>query len=171
MSEWMESPYVMAAGAALVVGLLAGVFRAGRWYGAVNSDREAFKDFMKGVRDDLGAIRASIERILHRLPAGTVAHTSPLALTELGREVSEELDARGWAERTAPEFAERTRGEDPYTVQETCFEAAAGPFDADLEAKIRSCAYERGLEREQVVKVLAIELRDRLPEARSEQQG
>ena len=178
MSEWMGSPLWWAV--ALAAGTL--LFKLGSWYTAVNSDRDSFKAFMKTVQDKFDRIddqfaavhakfdqvHASIEKILHRLPAPTIAHSSPLSLTDLGQEVSQELDARGWAERAAPGMAADAKGMDPYTIQQTCFDRLGGDFDfgPDLEAKIRSCAYERGIDREQVVRVFAIELRDKLLEGR-----
>ena len=158
MSDWMAWPYMVPAG----IAVLALVFGVGKWVGGVNSDRGSFNAFMKGVQDDLGSIRASIEKILHRLPPVTVAHSSPIALTDLGRKVSRELDAPGWARRTAPKLVAGIEGQDRYAIQETCFEYVGGKLDADMEARVRSCAYENGLDREQVVRVLAVELRDRL---------
>ena len=178
MSEWMGSPLSWAV--ALAAGTL--LFKLGSWYNAVNSDRDSFKAFMKTVQDKFDRIddqfaavhakfdvvHASIQKILFRMSSPTVAQSSPLSLTDLGREVSQELDARGWAERTAPGMAAHTKGMDPYTIQQTCFEHFRADFDfgPDMEARIRSCAYERGIDREHVVRVFAIELRDKLLEGR-----
>ena len=160
MNDWMAWPYMVPAGLAV----LALVFGIGRWVGGVNSDRDSFKAFMKVVQGELERIRTSIEQILHRLPPTTIGHSSPIALTDLGQKVSHELDAPGWAERTAPELVADIEGQDPYTIQQTCFEYVGDELDADMEAKVRSCAYENGLDREQVVNVLAVVLRDRLLE-------
>ena len=58
------------------------------------------------------------------------------------------------------------RDRDPCTIQEACFKYVADEFqpDADMEAKIRLCAFENGIDRDQVVRVLAVELRDQLLE-------
>ena len=160
MNDWMAWPYMVSA----VIVVLALIFGIGKWVGGVNSDRDSFKTFMKGVQGELERIRASIEQILLRLPPVTVAHSSPIALTDLGEKVSHELDAPGWAERTAPKLVADIEGQDSYMIQQTCFEYAGDKLDADMEARVRSCAYENGLDREQVVNVLAVVLRDRLLE-------
>ena len=153
----------------LVMALLAAVgliFTIGKWVGGVNSDRKSFKEFMTEIRKEIIKIHDNIKGILDRLPPTTIARSSPLTLTSLGRHVSQALDARGWAEQTAPTLADRTKGQDPYTIQEACFTYVADEFqpDAGMEAKIRACAFENGIEREQVVRVLAVELRDQLLE-------
>ena len=53
----------------------------------------------------------------------------------------------------------------PYEVQELCFKYMNGdefvPRD-DVRTLILQCAFDKGLKREQVLDVIAIELRDRL---------
>ena len=161
MKDFAVSPLTVMA----LVTAIGLVFAIGKWVGGVNSDRKTFKEFMREIKNEISKIHDNIGKILDRLPAATIAHSSPLTLTSLGRQVSQELDARGWAERTAPTLADRVRGQDRYTIQETCFEYVDDEKfqpDADMEAKIRSCAFENGIDREQVIKVLAIELRDQL---------
>lgn len=163
MKDFVISPLMVTALLA-AIGL---IFTIGTWVGGVNSDRKSFKEFMNKIQNEINKIQDNIEKILVRLPPPTtIACSSPLALTSLGQHVSQELDARGWAERTAPTLADRAKGQDPYTIQEACFKYIADEFqpDADMEAKIRSCAFENGIDRDQVVRVLAVELRDQLLE-------
>ena len=162
MKDFVISPLVVTA----LLAAIGIIFAIGTWVGSVNSDRKSFREFMKEIQNEISKIHDSIESILVRLPPTTIARSSPLTLTSLGQHVSQELDARGWAERTAPTLADRAEGQDPYTIQEACFKYVADEFqpDADMEAKIRSSAFENGIDRDQVVRVLAVELRDQLLE-------
>ena len=54
----------------------------GKWQEEVDTDRKAFKDFMKEIRQD-------IKKILERLPQRTIESTSPLRLTDLGKKISQ----------------------------------------------------------------------------------
>lgn len=52
----------------------------------------------------------------------------------------------------------------PHQIHDACFEYVDGELkpSSEMEAVIRSCAYENGVKREDVLEVMAIELRDRL---------
>lgn len=152
VSQWLVNPLVW-------IGLVALVFGIGRWVGNVNSDRKSFKEFMNEVRDD-------IKKILDRLPPPLpVTAGSPLTLTDLGRQISQRLSAGALADDLVPVLRERTKGKDPYEIQELCFAYVRDGYEPpqELEVLIRRCAYENALKREQVLDVLAaVELRDRL---------
>lgn len=143
--------------------LAGAIFGAGKWVGAVNSDRASFKEFMAEVRDD-------IKEILQRLPARTVTGGSPLRLTDLGRKISEHLGAAAIARDLADEFRDRVAGKPEHEIQETCFDFIENRYvpAKDVDALIRASAYENGIEREQVLRVIAIEMRDRLLQLKTE---
>ena len=151
MDSWWVIPSIIVS--ALAVGAL--IFRVGKWVGSVESDRKDFREFIKEVRDD-------IKEILGRLPPSSVARGSPLQLTDLGRSISETLSAREWAEKTASAIADRAQDKQPYEIQEFCFDYIKKEFSpaAELETRIGMCAYENGIDRDEVLNVLAIELRD-----------
>ncbi len=71
-----------------------------------------------------------------------------------------------WAIRTAPDLEERIDGLEAFEIQRFCFDHTAKPgtFDDRMTRAIQKSAYERGVREEQVVRVLAIELRDKLLE-------
>ena len=155
MDSWWVIPSIIVS--ALAVGAL--IFRVGKRVGSVEPDRKDFREFIKEVRDD-------IKEILGRLPPSSVARGSPLPLTDLGRRISETLSAREWAEETASAIADRAQDKQPYEIQEFCFDYIKKEFSpaAELEARIGMCAYENGIDRDEVLNVLAIELRDVLME-------
>ena len=107
MPEW---------GAYLIIGLaaLGAIFGVGKWVGAVNSDRASLKQFMDEVRKD-------IKEILQRLPAKVVTGRSPVQLTDLGKRVSECLDASSIVQGLAPKLIDLVAGKPDYEVQEICF--------------------------------------------------
>ena len=142
-----------------IVAFVSLVFACGNWYGRVNSDRKSFKDFMAEVRDD-------IKEILKRLPPVVTTKSSPIRLTELGKSISNELEALTWAKQTATLLQNRVVGKHPYEIQNFCFDYVAkeSVLPEGMNEKIKSCAYENGITTEQVLEVLAVELRDELLE-------
>ena len=140
------------AGVAVVIGLVNWF----EWRGEVNSDREAFKKFMKKMDK-------KIDKLFERLGPAPVTRQSPLHLTELGEEMSEELSAKAWMGQISKSLLERVRGMSHFDIQELCFDYIKS-MDMTLaqDKKVKQCAYEHGLPRDQVLDVLAIELRDML---------
>ena len=110
---------------------------------------------MKEIRDD-------IKQIFSRLPPVPVSNESPLQLTDLGKNISSTLKGRDWAKRTASELVKQIQDKKPFEIQEFCFDYVQKEFKptSDQDERIRACAYENGLKREQVLEVLVIELRD-----------
>ena len=126
-----------------------------RWQGEVDADRESFKEFMRGIR-------ATINEILLRLPPKPIAMSeSPLALTEHGKMLSREIDAAKWASEHCQEARKETAGKSPFDIQKFCegyvnFEK----LSADYQEKVKQVAFDNGLELDQLMRVLSIELRD-----------
>ena len=153
--QWLNTPLILT-----VILIVLGVFTSiGIWIGKVNSDRASFKDFMKEIRKD-------IKIILGRLPPRPVTGSSPLRLTDLGESISQTLEARHWAVRTAEELQGRIQGMQPYEIQDFCSTYIKNEFtpDALQKARIKECAYEHGIESTSVLEVLMVELRDKLLE-------
>ena len=138
----------------LVVG---GAFAFGTWKGKVDSDRASFKEFMNEVRDD-------IKEMLGRLPSPTVTDASPLQLTDCGKSISERLGAADLAQGLAPLLQAQIEGKTPYEIQERCFDYVRHEYEPpeDVETRVKTCAYDHGIKRGQVLDVLAVELRDKL---------
>ena len=156
MPPWANNPALWIVAGLAVVGA---IFAVGKWAGAVNSDRDSFKEFMAEVRDD-------IKEILGRLPPRTVAGASPLTLTDLGRRVSQRLGASAIARDLAPLLHGAAAGQSEYDIQAMCFSYIEDKYEPppEVEALIRACAYENGIDRKQVMDVLVVELRDSLLE-------
>ena len=146
--------------------------------------RDEFHGYLEEVRKDIRGIRgdfrenleisrkihedaAEIKAALARLPSAAVSDSSPLHLTDIGESISATLRAREWAERTAAALGERVKGKRPYVVQDLSFEYVKREFKPteEQEVEIRTCAYEKGLKRDIVLDVLAVELRDALLKA------
>ena len=109
-------------------------------------------------------IREKIDKIFERLPRKVAAGDSPIRLTDLGRAVSGQLNVGAWADRHAVQWKSDFDGKQAYEIQEFCFSHVDGEdvfSDVELRA-IKQNAYENGLDEEQVRRVYAIELRDRL---------
>ena len=157
MNEWFANPLFWIAFLSLLSVAAGAIFAFGQWKGKVDSDRASFKVFMTEVRND-------IKEILRRLPSHTITGSSPLRLTELGKSISKRLDAPALAQDLVPLLQERIKGKTPYEIQEMCFDYIRHEYKPpdEVEALIKTCAYDNGIDHGQVVDVLAVELRDKL---------
>ena len=154
MNYLLENPIVFV----LILTIATGLFYAGRWTGNVNTDRENFKNFMKEIRD-------KIDKIFERLPAPPpIATSSPLQLTDFGEKISACADGKNAADAIANEIVQQAEGMNPYQIQEFSKEYMKNTFEPtpDQFTKFGNCAYEHGVKYDQVLEVIAIELRDRL---------
>ena len=155
MEVWIADNYktilIILAGGALVFG-------CGKWYQAVNSDRETFKEFMKEVREKL-------DKIFERLPPPqTVKSASPVTLTDFGKTISQNLRVARWAADHAPQLMDKAQGKREFEIFELCVEYVEQQIEGDenLATSMRSGAYRHGTDFEQVRKVYEVELRDSL---------
>lgn len=165
MPDWLT------LSAILVIGGI--IFAFGKWYGAVNSDRKSFKEFMSEIREDIEGIRTKIEDVLRRLPPPPlITGKSPLSLTEFGEEIAGELDAENWANDLAYDIWEDVQEMKDYEVHEYCFDRVrSDDFTGDMRDTIKEVAYENGINTDGVYDVLAIVLRDTILEKRQEGEG
>lgn len=151
MENWLETPLIVP----VVVGAIAVLITIGIWIGKVNSDRKSFKDFIKEVRGKL-------DTILQFIGPQIATAISPIQLTDLGRKVSEAIEAKEWASELAEQLADEAKGKDAYEIQELARTNCNRDMDMnELRASIcRKIAFQHGLKLEQVIDVLGIELRD-----------
>lgn len=151
---------------ASIIAIVTVVFAVGLWVGNLESDRTAFKKFMQEISGDIGKIRSDITEIFKRLPPKAVAGSSPLQLTDLGKAISDELAAIKWAEQITPHLLKEVLGKHPYEIQEFCLEYVKNPTilttPEDLNKKVQNCAYKHGITKNEVLRVLAVELRDEM---------
>ena len=141
----------------------------GEWKGKVDSDRSIFRKFMqtirKEIRKDIKNLTKRIDDVLLQLPKLVTVGQSPLRLTDLGKDISGELNAKELAKQLAPKIIEKLgTGSQAFTIQDMCFEYINEEFEPsdDVATQISKSAYEHGLKRKQVREVLAVELRDRV---------
>ena len=135
-----------------VIGVVYGI---GEWTGNVNSDRKSFKTFMKDIRK-------KIDEILERLPPRTETAASPIRLTDFGLRISEQVRATELARELAHRLRARVEGLEDYDIQETCLTFVENEYEPipEVDARIKKVAFDNGLERRQVLRVIGLELRD-----------
>ena len=153
MPPWLQHPATwIIAGVAVLTAIVA----VARWTASVDADRKNFRAFMDEVRAD-------IKQILRRL-SPTTQTASPITLTALGREISNDIGAGGLAETLLPIVGPSVRGKTDYEVQEECIRYVLEDYEPPHEARrlILGSAYENGIDKEHVLRVIAIELRDRI---------
>ena len=157
MDDWLRIIVVVA------VPTVVGMIWLARWSGKLDGWVKEIDGFKADTKDALNRIHDDIKKILASQPRNVLAGTSPVRLTDLGKEVSKSVTAAVWAEKEASKLAGDLQGKTAYEVQEYCFgymkECELAPDD-DRAAK--ECAFEHGIKLEQVLDVFAIELRDRL---------
>ncbi len=112
------------------------------------------------------AINQLRQIVFTRLNIPSVTSESPLRLSELGKTLSEEIDAGAWVERIADQLKVSVAGKDAYEIQSFCFDYVENTDQySDQERRIiHKVAYQRGIMAEEIRRVLAIELRDKLLE-------
>lgn len=153
MPEWIPWVIVISAVATVAgVGITASImmFKGGKWVGR--------------VEESLAGLREDIRRILSWQDAPTIRSKSPLELSDIGEKVSKALDLPEMAERLAPDLMPKVESKHAYDIQEFCFEYLRDEYrpSAEDEERIKQCAYDNGLDRDDILDALAIVLRDRM---------
>lgn len=161
MQDWFITPAPWWVILGLGIAGVGIIWKAARWTKEVdlrlNNITDTLNSFMNEIRTD-------IKRILKQSQPETLSSASPLRLTDLGNSISQVLDASRWAEDTAPMLTQRVEGMVPYDIQEFCRSYVRDEFrpPPELEVKIKECAYQNALDRQSVLDVLMVELRDQL---------
>ena len=111
---------------------------------------------------DIRQLRGSFLRGANPGASGVAADTSPLSLTKLGRDISEMVGAPEWAARTGAMLTPKMKGRKAHQIHDFCFEYMEFDFEPDPDQceKIGECAYEKGVSKQAVWDVMAMELRD-----------
>ena len=137
------------------VAALSALFWLGHWIGKVNEHK-------KGVGKAIEEIRKDIKKILKRMPVPTVTGRSPLQLTDLGKSISEDLDAKEWAKDIVPSLQDQVKGMLPFELQDWCMNYVKNEFqpDASQTLRLNMAAYNNALDLDAVLDVLALEMRD-----------
>ena len=149
-----------------IVAILLNLYRSskedGKWEGSISNRVKTLEDLIGEVREELGKIREDINQIFRAFPPDTVKRTSPIQLTDLGKKVSEETQASPWAKQTAPALTAQNRNKGHYDIQEFCLDYVKkeSVLSNEMDRRVKSSAYKNGIDKEQVLRVLAVELRN-----------
>ena len=187
--SWWDNPaaYIVATVAVIslvvaIIGLAIAVtvrlVRIGRWIGGVEGLKstvdERIAPAMDELRKEMTEIRDQITGIFMRLGPATVSTASPVQLTDLGKAVSKEIEAESWAREAVPTLADRagklSEEFEFHELAETYVQEVreGSEVPKELERRVKACAYAKGIELEQVWRVLVVELRDALLSLRKE---
>jgi len=141
----------------VIVLIVRVIFKIGVWKGSVDTDQTNFKEFMTEIKE-------KIDQIFSRFPPLLVTKKSPLSLTDLGKDVSNQLNATQWADKTAIVVLEKIKNKEPYDIQEFSFEYAQkdDSYSENERTLTRNVAYENGIKEEEARDIFGIELRDKL---------
>ena len=116
--------WIISPSAIVLIAAIGGLYAFGVWKGKTDSDVNALMDFMKEIRDD-------IKKIFERLPPSPVGAGIPMRLTELGEEISRELSAKEWANRTAQDLASEVKGMKDFEIHDYCVQFVNEKFEPD----------------------------------------
>ena len=161
MIEWFDTPQVIVASVALlslVGGFIYLVWRVARWTGSVDNK-------LSSLTENVREIRADIKRLFSALPPLPVAGSSPLRLTEFGEEIAANMNAKEWASGLKPELLPEVEGREPFEVDEFCRDYVQEKLPEEWRRKIAKYAYEFGIDKDGVEKVLTVVLREELLQA------
>ncbi len=162
MAEWLSTPLI----GILSLAILGVVYKVIRWMVSVDKDREFSKDEAKKdratLREFMKEIRDDIKRIFERLPPAPVAGSSPFQLTDFGEQIAKKLNAHEWAAKLAPELIDDIQGKQPFEIDEFCGIYIQKELGKNMEKEVSKGAYKFGIEKEGVLSVLRVVLRDEL---------
>ncbi len=160
MDDWYANPVVWTL---VGLALVAAANRFWYWRGQIDSDRDAFRQFVTEIGVKIDNVQENVHELLGAARAVSKPGR-PRKLTELGSKVGKSLESKGIFHDIEPLLSDRVHGKLPYQIHDVCFEYVDSELEPspEMEAVIRSCAYENGVKREDILEVMAIELRDRL---------
>lgn len=151
-------PWVIAVSASAAV---LAIFKGGIWVGRVGTRLTALE---KTLSEGLNELREDVKKILHWQASKTIDSGSPLRLTDIGKHASDVLDLPSVADDLLPMLTESAKGRDAYDIQQLCFDYVRDEYkpSPEFDARIKQHAFDNGLDRDEVLDVLAIALRDKL---------
>ena len=151
MADWLSTPLIVTASLAVIIAAVKVI----RWTATVDLRLDQFTAFAKEVRDD-------IKQIFLRLPPVPVVSSSPLQLTDFGERMADFTKAKPWASDLAPSLRAEVAGKRAFEVDEFSRSFVHLRLNDDLKERVAACAYEFGVDRDDVLKVLQVVLRDEL---------
>ena len=129
----------------------------------VRSGLQEVRSGLQEVRGGLQEVRGDVRELFRRLPAAPTGGASPRRLTDLGERMADFLAAQAWAKDLAPHLQEQVAGKRPFEIDAVSDDYVRTKIeDPAMQERIAECAYEFGLERDGVLSVLRVVLRDEL---------
>ncbi len=169
--EFFQENWFFISVSAAIIGLLVGIVvrlvKVGIWIGSANTNIEALREGLESVQKELESVPEDIKQVFVRLPPPKTADaSSPLQLTDYGKEISAHVGAKGWAESNVENLIGQTRDKQEFEIFDICSKHVAMLFSEDQEfnRKVKAAAYEYGYgsDTEQVLMAYRVELRDHI---------
>ena len=129
--------YYLMASVVVLLAIVTALYKFGVWKGKIDESVSSLKDLVTEIRTD-------IKEIIRRLPSGTLKEGSPLELSDRGKRISDDLEAKDWAKRTSKELIDQVIDKEDFEVQEfseSYLWNEFNPTDAQ-DKKIRKCIYQ-----------------------------
>jgi len=140
-----------------------GSFGAAIWWASSINTRvgvlESVTQELKTVTEEL---KTDVKILFSRIAEPATAGASPLRLTEFGEKISHDIDAKVWASTEAPRHIHKVKEFEDFEIHNHCFDYVKQEFKRDREfaRSILRTAYKLSTDSDQVMSVLAVELRD-----------
>lgn len=164
-----SSVFVLLACLLIIVWI---VYKAGNIsanFGEIKNKNKKFDDDIDTIKTDVASIRATTQ-LLYQSYLSTVKSQSPLSLTEKGDKISNELSLdqlvdEHW-DSIYEQFTKNPLITNPYDIQthslaiaQDCFEKI---FTDNEKNKIKTYAYEIGINLLEIIPIIGVEIRDRV---------
>ena len=154
----------------LILGFGALIWKTSKWHSGINHRMEKAENRLDKIETRLDTIGDDISEIFKRLPAKPVESiSSPIGLTDYGKELSEQIKAVEIMEMQVDRVKDAVKGFNAYQIQEHCFTFCKNELmselkenEIDLYNQIHEVAYKEGLDLEKLTRVIALELRDKI---------
>ena len=131
----------------------------------IQSDIKGIQFEIREMRTDFKEMQKAVVNIYKIFPSEkTVEENSPIQLSELGREVSNEIDASNWAQKHALQLISSSRDKEEFEIFDSCVDYVDDKFQSDQSfyKTIRSTAYNRSISNSSILKVFQVELRNHI---------
>ena len=151
---------------AILITLCTIIFGSGKWKGKIET-------IVSEIKKDLETLTKRVDKIyevfFERGLGKTLESQSPIKLNQLGREIADELDLDSIADIHTLALKAQAENLNPYEIQQLCFRYAQNDLADELQDKapeqfkaISLTAFNKGIPREDVLKIIGVLLRDRI---------
>ena len=132
----------------------------------LNNWDEAHGDWVS-IKKDLSYVKVLIDLLKKFLGEPTLQTTSPISLTEKGVSIASTIDSHDIARKHLETINNSIKKDaNPYEIQEACFTFAQNDLlkllDEAKVDKIQAEAFEQGMELKEILKIIAVVIRDKI---------